>query len=364
MACKPYLGEKFNELVEDLLASYQSDAATQRIGKRFLPSRDEIIQIVQNLLELVYPGFYGRQDLTEDNLRDHIRSLMEETTERLHRQVHNCLCYDREARGDVRPEGSADPCDQKALRISLEFLEQLPEIRSVLSGDVQAAYDGDPAATGFDEIILSYPGVLAVSVYRLAHELHVQGVPLMPRIMTEWAHSVTGCDIHPGARIGRSFFIDHASGVVIGETTVIGNNVKIYQGVTLGALSFAKDERGRLIRGTKRHPTIEDGVIIYANATVLGGTTVVGAGTEVGGSVFLTKSVPGDSVVKVTPPELKLRSKLPAGVTGEAKAMESGPRAAREADGAPAAQAAAAKAATPFEDAAPAPSDAELASPE
>lgn len=331
MACEPYLGEKFGELVEDLVASYRADPNTQRIGKRFLPSRGEIIQVIQSLLELVYPGYYGRQDLTEQNVAAHAQILMEETTEKLHRQIHNCLCYDREARGDIRPEGSADPCDQKALGIALEFLERLPDIRGMLSGDVQAAYDGDPAATGTDEIILSYPGMLAVTVYRMAHELHIQGVPLMPRIMTEWAHSVTGCDIHPGARIGRNFFIDHASGVVIGETTVIGNNVKMYQGVTLGALSFAKDERGRLIRGTKRHPTIEDNVIIYANATVLGGETVVGTGTEVGGSVFLTKSVPGDSVVKVKAPELRLRSKLPAGVAGEAKALESTPQPAEEA---------------------------------
>jgi serine O-acetyltransferase len=178
----------------------------------------------------------------------------------------------------------------------------------------------------------------------------------MPRIMTEWVHSVTGCDIHPGARIGRGFFIDHASGVVIGETTVIGDNVKMYQGVTLGALSFAKDARGRLIRGTKRHPTIENNVVIYANATVLGGETVVGTGSEVGGSVFLTKSVPGDSVVKMKSPELRFRSKLPGvAPTGEDKAVESAPE---PANGLP-----------PVEDAAPgeatpAPTPAELASPE
>jgi serine O-acetyltransferase len=355
MACKPYLGEKFNELVDDLLASYHADPRTHRIGKRFLPSRPEIIEVVQVLLEIVYPGLHGRQDLTEQNLHDHIQARMEELTEKLHRQIHNCLCYDREARGDVRPEGRPDACDQKALGIAIEFLERLPAIRGMLSGDVQAAYDGDPAATGTDEIILAYPGVLAVTVYRLAHELHIQGVPLMPRIMTEWVHSVTGCDIHPGARIGRSFFIDHASGVVIGETTVIGDNVKMYQGVTLGALSFAKDERGRLIRGTKRHPTIENNVVIYANATVLGGETVVGTGSEVGGSVFLTKSVPGDSVVKMKSPELRFRSKLPPSPTGEDKAVESAPEPVNGV--------------TPVEDATPgdsipAPTPGELASPE
>ncbi len=363
MACKPYFGEKFGELVEDLIASYHADPKTQRIGKRFLPSRSEIVEVIQKLLELVYPGFYGRQDHSEQNLQDHVRALMEQTTEKLHRQVHNCLCYDREARGDIRPEGTPDPCDQKALGIALEFAERLPAIRDMLSGDVQAAYDGDPAATGIDEILLSYPGMLAVSIYRLAHELHVQGVPLMPRIMTEWAHSVTGCDIHPGARIGRNFFIDHASGVVIGETTIIGNNVKIYQGVTLGALSFAKDERGRLIRGYKRHPTIEDNVIIYANATVLGGETIVGAGTEVGGSVFLTKSVPGDSVVKLKAPELRLRSKLPPGVAGETKAFETTLQAVPQTSPATAPSSPADESMTADEPP-PSPSPAELASPE
>lgn len=357
MACKPYLGNTLNERVEDLLASYRTDAGTHRIGKRFLPSRAEIVQIIQSLLELVYPGFYGRQDLTEENLRPHIQSLVEDTIDRLHRQIHNCLCFDREAHGQAGPENSANTCDQKALGITLEFLGQLPQIRGLLAGDVQAAYDGDPAATGTDEIVLSYPGVLAVTVYRLAHELYIQGVPLMPRVMTEWAHSVTGCDIHPGATIGRSFFIDHASGVVIGETTVIGNNVKMYQGVTLGALSFPKDERGRLIRGTKRHPTIEDNVIIYANATVLGGATTVGAGTEVGGSVFITKSVPGDSVVKVKAPELRLRSKLPSNQGEQDKPIDSAPRPAEQPDVAPTDAAAG-------PDAPPAPTPAELASPE
>jgi serine O-acetyltransferase len=175
---------------------------------------------------------------------------------------------------------------------AIRFLESLPDIRRILASDVQAGYDGDPAATGPDEIIFCYPGLEAVTVHRLAHQLYVQGVPLVPRIMAEWAHSQTGIDIHPGARIGPSFFIDHGTGVVIGETTDIASHVKIYQGVTLGALSFDKDASGNLVRGTKRHPTIEEGVVIYANATVLGGTTVVGARSVIGASVSLNKSVP------------------------------------------------------------------------
>ncbi len=342
MACT-HLGEKFDDLLEDMLESYRGTPHTHRIGKRFLPSRTEIAEVIQDLLELIYPGFHGRLDLTEQNIREHTEALLERATRKVHRQVHNCLCYAREARGDTRPD-NVDPCDQKALGIALEFAERLPAIRDLLAGDVQAAYDGDPAATGTDEIILAYPGLLAVTVYRLAHELHIQGVPLMPRIMTEWAHGVTGVDIHPGARIGRNFFIDHATGVVIGETTIIGDNVKLYQGVTLGALSFAKDERGRLIRGYKRHPTIEDNVVVYANATVLGGQTVVGSGTEVGGSVFLTKTVPGDSIAKMKAPELRLRSKILGGPRNVEVGAE--PKPADRSD----------------ED--PAPSEAELASPE
>jgi serine O-acetyltransferase len=164
--------------------------------------------------------------------------------------------------------------------------------------------DGDPAAQSLDEIVMAYPGFLAVTVYRLAHELHQLGIPLMPRIMTEWAHARTGADIHPGARIGRSFFIDHATGVVIGETSDIGDHVKLYQGVTLGALSFPRDDEGNLIRNTKRHPTVESGATIYANATILGGKTVVGAGSVIGGSVFVVKSVPQGSRVALKPPEL------------------------------------------------------------
>jgi serine O-acetyltransferase len=189
------------------------------------------------------------------------------------------------------------------------FLSRLPEIRGLLVRDVQAAFDGDPAATNLDEIILAYPGVLAVSVYRIAHALYDLGVPMMARIMTEWAHSKTGCDIHPGAKIGPAFFIDHATGVVIGETTEIGEGVKLYQGVTLGALSFPRDASGQIIRGRKRHPTVENGATLYANATVLGGQTIVGADSVIGGSVFLTRSVPPRSRVSLKEPELRVASR-------------------------------------------------------
>jgi serine O-acetyltransferase len=193
---------------------------------------------------------------------------------------------------------------ERAQKEALVFLKKIPSLRRILAGDVQAAYDGDPAAKSLDEIIFSYPGLLAVTVYRVAHELHLQGIPLLPRIMTEYAHSITGIDIHPGATIGRDFFIDHGTGVVIGETTAIGDRVKIYQGVTLGAMSFPKDPQGNLVRGKKRHPTIADDVTIYSNATILG-SRVIGARSVIGGNTWVTRDVPPDTVVTLRDPHLE-----------------------------------------------------------
>jgi serine O-acetyltransferase len=217
------------------------------------------------------------------------------------------MCYMAERGGGAAQTLGAS--EARARETTLQFLEGLPAVREKLAGDVQAAYDGDPAALNTDEVILAYPGLLAISVQRLAHSLYEREVPLMPRIMSEWAHNQTGIDIHPGANIGKNFFIDHGTGVVIGETTDIGNNVKVYQGVTLGALSFPKDERGRVVRGTKRHPTVRDNVTIYANAIILGGDTVIGENSVIGGSVFVTSSVPPNSVVTFKPPELRLKTK-------------------------------------------------------
>ncbi|HXK08552.1 MAG TPA: serine O-acetyltransferase [Vicinamibacteria bacterium] len=301
-------GGELPQLVEGLLGSYRRDPRAQHVNRRFLPSRDEILEIVRVLLELFYPGYYGRQDLTDENLAFHVGNLLSTLREKLERQVETCLCYAAEC--DGKP---SHPCAGEARRVVARFLACLPAVRDALVLDVQAAYDGDPAAASLDEVILAYPGMLAVTVHRVAHELQAMGVPLMPRIMSEWAHSRSGVDIHPGARIGRSFFIDHATGVVVGETTTIGSNVKLYQGVTLGALSIPKDERGRVIRDTKRHPTVEDGVTIYANATVLGGRTVIGADSVVGGSVFVTESVPPSTRVALRPPEMTVRAKADAG---------------------------------------------------
>jgi serine O-acetyltransferase len=211
-----------------------------------------------------------------------------------------------------RSRGQCDHCGDLAADTAVEFMRRLPRIRRMLEGDVQAAFDGDPAAKSLDEIIFSYPGVEAVTVYRVAHELWDLKVPLLPRIMTEIAHSATGIDIHPGATIGEHFFIDHGTGVVIGETTEIGANVRIYHGVTLGAKSVPKGEKMELMRSAKRHPTIEDDVTIYPGATLLGGETVVGRGSTIGGNVWLTHSVPPNSVVMIEDPGLVVAEKHPA----------------------------------------------------
>lgn len=290
-------------LVDAMLESYREDSRGHHINKKFLPSRDEIIRCVQLLLQLFYPGYYGRQDLTDETIRYHVGCLLTELRGALTRQVELCLCHQAEACA-----GCTESCSGEARKVTDRLLARLPELRRTLLSDVQAAFDGDPAASNLDEVILAYPGLLAVTVYRVAHELYLMGVPLMPRIMSEWAHTNTGADIHPGAEIGASFFIDHATGIVIGETSHLGASVKLYQGVTLGAISHPKDERGRVIRGTKRHPTVESNSTLYANATVLGGQTVVGEGSLVGGSVFLTRSIPKGAKVAIRPPELTVKS--------------------------------------------------------
>ena len=293
--------------IAELLGSYRSDPRALSISQRYLPSREAIVEILEIVLDLMYPGYFGRRDLTEATLGDYVARLVEKLAPRLEREIEQCLCYGSERERTPRDAGRVTgECGPRAHALTEAFLGRLAELRAQLVLDVQAAYDGDPAATNLDEVILAYPGVLAVSVYRIAHALHQLGVPMMPRIMTEWAHSKTGCDIHPGATIGAAFFIDHATGVVIGETTHIGEGVKLYQGVTLGALSLPKDASGQIIRGRKRHPTVENGSTLYANATVLGGQTVVGADSVVGGSVFLTHSVPPRSRVSLKEPELRV----------------------------------------------------------
>jgi serine O-acetyltransferase len=290
-------------LVDGIVTSYRSDPRCQFINRRYLPNRRAISEIISLFLELLYPGYFGRQDLTDENVTYHVSVLVHTLRDKLAREIELCLCHVAET-GQV-----VTHCADEARRLATSVLQSVPDLRATLISDVEAALEGDPAATSVHEIILAYPGLLAITVYRIAHHLNRLGIPLLPRIMTEWAHSKTGADIHPGATIGKSFFIDHATGVVVGETSHIGDHVKLYQGVTLGALSHPRDEHGKVIRGTKRHPTVEDHVTIYANATVLGGTTTVGRGGVVGGSVFLTKSTPPASRVAMKPPELFVKTK-------------------------------------------------------
>lgn len=304
-------------IAASLLASYR-DGRCQHVGRGFVPSREEIIEVLECVLGVLYPGFFG-DDVSPETLESHITVELGRIREKLERQVERCILFTCEEGASLLGAGQNPPAKPSAKKLeearrtaesaSEAVVARLPEIRRMLVLDAQAAFDGDPAARSLDEIVLAYPGYLAISVYRVAHELHELDVPLMPRIMSEWAHTRTGADIHPGARIGERFFIDHATGVVVGETTEIGAGVRLYQGVTLGALSLPRDEVGRVVRGLKRHPTVEDDVTIYANATVLGGTTVIGRGSVVGGSVFVTKSVPPGQRVAVEAPRLRVLAK-------------------------------------------------------
>jgi len=258
--------------------------------RREFPSRQAVADLVDDLRSVIFPGFFGPSELTAETLRFHTGSTLDRILQELREQVKRGL-------GTASaPCGDAGACWERAQAVSEAFLARLPEIRRMLGTDVEAAYNGDPALTNPDEAIFCYPGILAITSQRLAHELHVLGVPLIPRMITEHAHSVTGIDIHPGARIGEGFFIDHGTGVVIGETTIIGRNVRIYQGVTLGAKSFPLDEHGNPIKGVDRHPIVEDDVTIYSNATILGRITL-GRGSVIGGNVWLTQSVPAGAVV-------------------------------------------------------------------
>ena len=243
------------------------------------------------------------------NITYHVGDLVDGLHDKLTNQIARALRHDERVNGkeSCNPLEETD-YDAKGQAMAIEFLNRIPDLREVLATDVQAAYDGDPACTNLDEVIFCYPGLEAITVYRVANTLYKLGVPFIPRMMTEWAHKQTGIDIHPGATIGKYFFIDHGTGVVIGQTCQIGEHVKLYQGVTLGALSFDTDSEGNIVRGMKRHPTIEDHVVVYANATVLGGRTVVGNHSVIGSSVWLTRSVDPHTTVLLEKPRLRLRS--------------------------------------------------------
>ncbi len=305
MATDLRIKEQLPELTARIVATYTEVGSINHLGHCPLPNYEVVIGILEDLKEIIYPGYRRREGLHLGNVLYHVGDLIDGLHDKLTQQIGRALRHDASRTGTLDLE-----CDYEALGQvkAIQFLEQIPELRRVLALDVQAAYDGDPAVKSPDEVIFCYPGQEAVTVYRLAHLLHQLEVPLIPRMMTEWAHSKTGIDIHPGARIGHHFFIDHGTGVVIGETCEIGNHVKLYQGVTLGALSFATDADGHLVRGTKRHPTIEDRVIIYANATVLGGATVIGHDSVIGSSVWITRSVAPHTTVVLEKPRLRMRA--------------------------------------------------------
>lgn len=280
----------FNSLVEALAAPQPvNDAPKGPLAYRPLPSRDVVFSIVEELRAVMFPGYSGFSDLNFKSVKYHIGAIIDRIQYPLQEQIRRGLCF-----ACTEKECSCAPDDSKALSITRAFLHKLPKVQHMLANDVQAAFDGDPAAQVKDEIIFCYPAVTAITNYRLAHELHLLGVPLIPRMITEHAHSLTGIDIHPSAEIGECFFIDHGTGVVIGETCVIGNSVRLYQGVTLGAKSFKSDDEGNLEKGYPRHPIVEDDVVIYANATILGRITI-GRGSSIGGNVWLVDSVPPNS---------------------------------------------------------------------
>jgi serine O-acetyltransferase len=286
------------QLVDGILTNYQRFGGMDHLEGRDLPSKKVVIEVLEDLITVLFPGYLGREEITKANVKYRLSKTLTSVYTRLNSEVEKSLKYICRKISEC-PQ---DVCQKRAHVVVRELLEKLPEIRSMVSGDIQAAYAGDPAAVSTDEVILSYPCVLAITTYRIAHELYLRGIPLIPRIMSEHVHSQTGIDIHPGARIGKNFFIDHGTGVVIGETTEIGDNVKLYQGVTLGALSFPKDEKGNIIKGRKRHPSVGNNVVIYSGATLLGPDAVIGDNVVIGGNAWVTSPVAtGTKITRAVP---------------------------------------------------------------
>lgn len=272
-------------LVENILKSYETNGGINREGTENFPNKENVVEVLHELQCLIFPGYKTNEEVDVDNLRyvtgQHVNKIICVLT----KEIQKAIVYEESKKSPIS-DAQISKWHEQAEKITLSLIEAIPEIRRMVSLDTIAAFNGDPAAKSGDEVIVSYPGLEAIIVYRLAHFIHQKNVPVIPRIMSEYIHGKTGIDIHPGATIGESFFIDHGTGVVIGETTIIGNNVKIYQGVTLGALSVKKS-----LQNKKRHPTIEDDVTIYANATILGGETVIGKGSVIGGNSWITESV-------------------------------------------------------------------------
>lgn len=290
---------EIEDIVQTILEDYESDRAIDKIDLFHQPDKDVVIDIIHKLVQIIFPGYYRDKSYRSYHAANHLPALIEDVMYRLNKQIAIALEYSP----DMADRGK-DEISEEAENIAVAFFMKIPRIREYLETDLQAAYDGDPAAYYKDEIILSYPGMFAITVNRIAHELYQMAVPLIPRIMTEYAHSTTGIDIHPGATIGKYFFIDHGTGIVIGETTIIGEHVKIYQGVTLGALST---RGGQHLKSLKRHPTIEDNVTIYSGASILGGNTVIGKNTVIGSNAFITKSIAEGTRVSIKNQELQFK---------------------------------------------------------
>lgn len=292
--------QSVTQLTEQLIASYAQVGGINHLDGKNLPSKSVITAISQDLLRLLFPGFFGEKVIHSSEIKVETASVMDSVLGALEDEIRKSLEY------NPPPEYHKSKLSSAAHSLTLEFLESLPRVRELLQTDVEAAFNGDPAALSKEEVIVAYPFVETIAVQRLAHELYLKNIPLIPRIMTEWAHARTGMDLHPGAQIGTHFFVDHCTGTVIGETCVIGDHVKMYQGVGLVAKSLAA---GQALRGHKRHPTIEDHVTIYAGATIMGGDTVVGEGSTIGANVFLTESVPPYSLVVQEDANVKVMSK-------------------------------------------------------
>lgn len=295
--------DQIEKVVDTILEDYQNHRDIDKIDFHRHPDKEIVIDMIHKLQRIVFPGYFRDKNYRIYNAKHNLSMLIEDVMFNLNRQIILVL----QGRGETQQEA-----EEKAQQICLEFFNAIPQVRAVVQTDVQASYDGDPAASGKDEIIFSYPGLFAIVVYRLAHVLYMLKVPMLPRMMTEHAHSITGIDIHPGATIGEYFFIDHGTGIVIGETTVIGDRVKVYQGVTLGALTT---RGGQSLRGKRRHPTIEDNVTIYAGASILGGETVIGRDSVIGSNAFITRSIAPGTTVSIKSQELqyKMRPVAPNG---------------------------------------------------
>jgi len=288
-----------DEASKKLKGNYEKQGIFEIGREEKLPRRSEIIELINEIRRVIFPGYFGTENTAYVSFDNFAGNMLAEIYEKLYKQLYIALSFRRK-------EHELEKTKEEAERIALDFIRRIPDIQQLIFKDVEAEIEGDPAANSMEEIIFSYPGIYAIYVYRIAHILYGENVPFIPRIMTEHAHSKTGIDINPGAKIGEYFFVDHGTGIVIGETTIIGNHVKIYQGVTLGALSTRK---GQELSGVKRHPTIEDNVVIYANTTILGGETVIGENSIIAGNTFVTSSVQKDTRVTAYIPELKIRKR-------------------------------------------------------